>query len=117
MDKLQHLPIFLKLKDLLHSDRQAMVVSVDLVWRLVLGTTILLATLLVVLAWFAYGWAVKEDVLPFSRTSRDAFSIEELRGVIETYQKKETDHATLRRARPAAPSLGVGVSISAGVEN
>ena len=76
MDKLQHLPIFLKLKDLLHSDRQAMVVSVDLVWRLVLGTTILLATLLVVLAWFAYGWAGKGDGPPFSPTNPASFFIQ-----------------------------------------
>ncbi|MDP2630793.1 MAG: hypothetical protein Q8P56_05310 [Candidatus Uhrbacteria bacterium] len=109
MDKLQHLPVYIKLKSLFHSEGQARSIGVHLVWRMILGTTLILASTLIVLAWLAYVWAVKEDTLPFSRTSRDAFSIEELRDVIAVYEKKESEHATFHSVRPTAPSLGVGV--------
>ncbi len=111
MEKLLNHPLILKLKLLLHSEGQSKTGGVHLVWRLILSVALLVALGLSVVAWFSYGWAIKETDLPFSRTHRDAFSIEELRAVIEVYQKKEIDHAELKHARPSAPALGLGAGI------
>lgn len=112
MDKLRNFPIVSRLKNMFHPAEGPRFVSVHFVWHFILGATLLLAITLALLAWFSYQWAVKEEALPFSRTSRDAFSIEELHGVIEAYEKMESEHSALRQSRPMAPSLEAGVRVA-----
>jgi len=84
--------------------------SVYLAWRLTLISALCVAAAVAAFAWISYGWAVKEAELQFSRPNRETFSIDELRSVIEMYQKREEEHASLRQARPPAPTLGVGAA-------
>lgn len=114
MDKLRNLRIIARLKTLLHSDASAMSMSTHLIWMLVLGVAFTAAVALCLFAWLSYTWATTEGDIVFSRTSHEAFSIEELRGVINAYQKKESDYAALHHARPEAPNLGAESGVSGG---
>ncbi|MDO8520535.1 MAG: hypothetical protein Q7S52_00270 [bacterium] len=117
MDKLHNLAIVSRIKSMFAPDGERKIGSVHFVWHAILGVMFFFVIAIAMLAWFSYEWAIKETAMPFSRTSRDAFSIEELRSVIEVYQKKEADHAALRQARLQAPSLGTEINISTNVGN
>lgn len=114
MEKLRKLAIIARLKTMFRSESRTRAMSVHLVWRLIVGTTLIAAIVLCVFAWLAYGWAIAEEALPISPPRRDPFSIDELRHVVELYQKKETNFAQLKNTRPQAPVLGAGTVVGVG---
>ena len=116
MEKFRNLRIFSRLRSLMHSGYSTKSMSVHLAWRLVIGAAFVIAITVCLLAWFSYGWAIKTTDLPPSRRSRDVFSIDELRGIIDVYQKKENYYAALRHAQPKAPALGQGSDIGGASE-
>ncbi len=82
------------------------------IWHIVLCCTLLIAVVLGIFAWFTYGWATREpEASPASKSGKAILSIDELRGVITLYQKKESDHNTLLHSQPEAPLLGVGGAV------
>jgi hypothetical protein len=78
----------------------------NFLWRIVLFFLCCGAIAIGFFAWLVYGEATTEPALPLhTRVRPPALSIEELRGVISFYQKKEEDFKALHTARPLAPAL------------
>jgi hypothetical protein len=87
----------------------------NVVWRLLLGVHIVVFILVAIAAWFVYGSVIAEPSLLATFKSKDrqpAFSIEDLRGVITLYQKKEDDFALFHSMVPPAPELHKGSGVS-----
>ncbi len=103
MDKLKDLAVVSRLRSLVHAERGGKGISVYALWRLTFALSFCFAAAITFLAWISYGWAIKEAELQFTRPNRETFSIDELRSVIEMYQKKEEEHASLHQSRPTAP--------------
>lgn len=78
---------------------------VNLVWRIILGSVIVLMVASALIAWSLYGRAVEEVPLPPSHVVRTKFSIDELRNIVNVYQKKEEAHAAVLASRPPAPKF------------
>ncbi|OGZ06894.1 MAG: hypothetical protein A2942_00380 [Candidatus Lloydbacteria bacterium RIFCSPLOWO2_01_FULL_50_20] len=86
----------------------------NMLWRSVIGCTIFAAIIIGFLAWLSFGEVTTEPtVSPLIRKNKAVLSIEELRGVIDFYRKKEEEFTALHSISPRAPQLhkGSGVSI------
>lgn len=78
----------------------------NFLWRIVLGFAFSVAITVATFAWLSYGEVTAERPVPTSsKRIPPALSIDELREVIDFYQKKEEDFRLLRSSPPRAPSL------------
>ncbi len=83
--------------------------SVETLWRIVLGGILLGVCVIAVFAYITYGWALSiETPKTTSSKTRDAFSIVELQSVIAAYQNKEALTKQLLESAPRAPEYRKG---------
>jgi hypothetical protein len=88
--------------------------SSNFFWRVALGSALVAALLIGAFAWLLYGEVTAEPATPISlKHNPPALSIDELRGVISFYQKKEEDFNMLHSSVPSAPTLDKGSGHSA----
>lgn len=91
-------------------------VSDNFLWRIILGVAFVIAIAMAIFAWFSYGEVTTEPLMPPPQKHNSAaFSIDELRGVISFYQKKEEDFRLLHSSLLSAPFLGKGGGVSVSV--
>lgn len=77
-------------------------------WRVILWFGLLISVSIGIAAWITYGWAITEETIASPPANERApVSIDDLRGVISLYQKKENDYQVLRQSSPSAPSPGL----------
>ena len=81
----------------------------DLMWRIIISATVLLAALISVISFISYAWATHAApaVMP-AITNRDAFTREDIRRTLDSYNAKDVKFRELQSAPPEAPRLSGG---------
>lgn len=85
----------------------------NFLWRVILGFAFAVAIVAGVFSWSLYGEVTTQPSIPVSpKHDSDVLSINELRGVISFYQKKEEDFKILQSSPPTAPLMDKGSGVS-----
>lgn len=79
-------------------------VDPSMLWRAILWATAIALLLVGIFAYVTHDWALSvENPTTAVRSTRDTFSLSELKEVIALYHQKEVNYSALLRTSPSAP--------------
>lgn len=105
MDKLQNLRVVSSLKGFIQQMKSGSM-NPNFAWRVILVLGVISSGIIGAGAYFTLNWAQDESqVAATTQKDRAALSTEDLHGVVQFYEVKESTYKALHQSRPTAPNL------------